>query len=157
MHGSRERTSSQVSSAAYRNVARRIISPKRLSQLLGNSPTSRDWQVFTPTRSLTSSSDRLQGRMREVVKVISAATECNGVLDRSDLLVPQQTYPRLWPADESVRPGKDGNVDRKDFARCNALHIDATNHHNSTMTLALLRLLKWRTRRFVCIFPAMSM
>lgn len=60
------------------------ISPKRLSQALGVKLTSLARLTGVHRNTLRNpSSERLLGRMREVVKVISAATECTGAADKA--------------------------------------------------------------------------
>ena len=45
----------------------------------------------------------------------------------------------------------------KDVARCNAVHIGATNYHKARRTFALLRLGRQATIGIRSIFPAMQM
>ncbi|RWA66141.1 hypothetical protein [Mesorhizobium sp.] len=60
------------------------ISPKRLSQALGVKLTNLARLTGVQRNTLRNpSSERLQGRMREEVKVISAATECTGAVDKA--------------------------------------------------------------------------
>ncbi|MBZ9942299.1 hypothetical protein LB533_14475 [Mesorhizobium sp. BR1-1-13] len=60
------------------------ISPKRLSQALGVKLTNLARLTGVHRNTLRNpSSERLQCRMREVVKVISAATECTVTVDKA--------------------------------------------------------------------------
>ena len=59
------------------------ISPKRLSQALGVKVANLAQLTGVHRNTLRNpSSERLQGRMREMVKVISAATELTGDVDK---------------------------------------------------------------------------
>lgn len=60
------------------------ISPQRLSKALGVKVTSLAELTGVHRNTLRNpSSERLQGRMREVVKVITAATELTGDIDKA--------------------------------------------------------------------------
>lgn len=60
------------------------ISPKRLSQALGVKVANLAQLTGVHRNTLRNpSSERLQGRMREMVKVISAATELTGDVDKA--------------------------------------------------------------------------
>ncbi|PYE86968.1 hypothetical protein [Phyllobacterium leguminum] len=60
------------------------ISPQRLSKALGVNVTNLAELTGVHRNTLRNpSSERLQGRMREMVKVISAATELTGDLDKT--------------------------------------------------------------------------
>ncbi|TIY09833.1 MAG: hypothetical protein E5V16_15595, partial [Mesorhizobium sp.] len=60
------------------------ISPKRLSQALGVKVANLAQLTGVHRNTLRNpSSERLQGRLREMVKVISAATELTGDVDKA--------------------------------------------------------------------------
>lgn len=68
------------------------ISPKHLTQALGLTLTSLPRLTGVHPNTLRNpASEQLQGRKREVVKVISAATEYNGPVDKAIYWVPQRT------------------------------------------------------------------
>lgn len=66
------------------NFSGLVISPKRLSQALGVKMANLEQLTGAHRNTLrNSSSERPQGRMREMVKMLSAATELTGNVDKA--------------------------------------------------------------------------